>query len=100
MIDTLQHSSIIGVHFEPGGACPFLCAPADELADMHLDLETIWGRIAGELRERLYAAATIGQRFALLEQMLVARLRNAPKRHRAVSIALATFDRTGGGARV
>ena len=53
MIDPMPHSSIMGVHFKPGGAFPFLGAPADELADMHLDLETLWGRTAAELRERL-----------------------------------------------
>jgi len=41
------------VHFRPGGAFPFLGLPAGELADAHLDLETLWGRrSAVELRER------------------------------------------------
>jgi AraC-like DNA-binding protein len=100
MIDPLQHASIIGVHFKPGGAFPFLNAPADELADTHLDLETLWGRTATELRERLCAATTAGQRFSLLEDALVSRLRHPPERHGAVSIALETFEQTGGGARV
>ncbi|MGH7856484.1 MAG: DUF6597 domain-containing transcriptional factor [Candidatus Binatia bacterium] len=42
-IDPLQHASIIGVHFKPGGAFPFLGAPAGELADTHIDLATLWG---------------------------------------------------------
>ncbi len=67
MIDPMQHSSIMGVHFKPAGAFPFLGAPADELADMHLDLETLWGTSAAELRERLRAASTVGQQFSLLE---------------------------------
>jgi AraC-like DNA-binding protein len=100
MIDPMQHSAIIGVHFKPGGAFPFLSVPADELADIHLDLELLWGRTAAELRERLRAATTVGQRFSLIEDTLVSRLRCPPQRHGAVSIALATFDRTGGGARV
>ncbi|MEX0611330.1 MAG: helix-turn-helix domain-containing protein [Pirellulales bacterium] len=100
MIDPLQHESIIGVHFKPGGAFPFLSAPADELADTHLDLETLWGRTATELREQLCAATTAGQRFSLLEDALVSRLRHPPERHGAVSIALETFERTGGRSRV
>jgi hypothetical protein len=40
MIDPMQQATIIGVHFKPGGAFPFLGTPADELTDMHLDLET------------------------------------------------------------
>jgi AraC-like DNA-binding protein len=100
MIDPMPHASIIGVHFKPGGAFPFLGAPADELADMHLDLDALWGPMAAELRERLCAAATVGRRFSLLEEALVSRLRHAPRSHDAVPIALATFDRTGGGASV
>jgi AraC-like DNA-binding protein len=100
MIDPMPHSSIIGVHFKPGGAFPFLCGPADELADSHVDLETLWGPTAAELRVRLCAAGTVGHRFSILEDALVSRLRDAPQRHAAVSMALAAFDRTAGEARV
>ena len=100
IIDPMWHASIIGVHFKPGGAFPFLGAPADELKDMHVDLETLWGRTAVELRERLCAAATVGRRFSLLEDVLVSRLRYAARSHGAVSVALEAFDRTDGGARV
>jgi AraC-like DNA-binding protein len=100
MIDPMQHSSIIGVHFKPGGAFPFLGTSADELTDLHVDLETLWGRRAAELRERLCAATTVDRRFSLLEDMLLSRLQQAPQRHPAVSIALAAFDRTGGDAAV
>ena len=99
-IDPMPRATIMGVHFRPGGAFPFLGAPADELADLHLDLETLWGRTAADLRERLCAAATVEQRFSRLEDVLIARLRNAPRRHGAVSLALATFDHTSGGAKV
>lgn len=99
LIDPMQHSSIIGVHFKPGGAFPFLSAPADELADMHLDLERLWGQTADELRERL-CAATFDRRFSLLEAMLVSSLRRAPERHAAVSGALNMFEQMDGGASV
>ena len=49
VIDPLQHAAILGVHFKPGGAFPFLGAPAGELADTHVDVETLWGPPAGEL---------------------------------------------------
>ncbi|HEU4507459.1 MAG TPA: hypothetical protein VFR78_04420 [Pyrinomonadaceae bacterium] len=41
---------------KPGGAFPFPRLPASDLADTHVDLETIWGRSAAELRERLCEA--------------------------------------------
>jgi AraC-like DNA-binding protein len=56
--------------------------------------------MAAELRERLCAAKTVNQRFALLENVLALRLKDPPRRHAAVSIALAAFDRTCGDARV
>jgi hypothetical protein len=34
-----EKAFIIGVHFKPGGAFPFLGLPADDLADTHVDLE-------------------------------------------------------------
>jgi hypothetical protein len=43
VIDVEQHALAIGVHFRPGGAFPFLGVSANELADMHIDLETLWG---------------------------------------------------------
>lgn len=99
-IDPMRHSTIIGVHFKPGGAFPFFGAPVDELADRHLDLETLWGPTAAEVRERLCAAATAERRFALLEDALLSHLRNSLRRHPAVPSALVTFDRSGGRARV
>src|SRR5438093_5227001 len=46
VIDTLQHASIVGGHFRPGGALPLLGSSPRELADAHVDLETLWGRRA------------------------------------------------------
>jgi AraC-like DNA-binding protein len=89
--DSAEEASIMGVHFRPGGAFPFLGLPAGELADAHVDLETLWGRTAVELRERLCAAATPAERFQLLERALVSVLSRPPERHYAVPAALAAF---------
>ncbi|HKI01985.1 MAG TPA: helix-turn-helix domain-containing protein [Thermoanaerobaculia bacterium] len=97
VIDPLQHASIAGVHFRPGGAFPFLGAPAGELADAHVDLEILWGRAAAELRERLCAAGTPEQRFSLLENALLARLRHPPEHHGSVPVALDAFERGAEG---
>ncbi|HEX6902485.1 MAG TPA: helix-turn-helix domain-containing protein [Thermoanaerobaculia bacterium] len=100
VIDPLQHASILGVHFRPGGASPFLGLPAGELADTHIDLETLWGRAARELRERLCAAVTAAERFSLVEEVLLSRLRRPPERHGAVPEALGAFERLGEALRV
>jgi AraC-like DNA-binding protein len=92
VIDPCVHADIIGVHFRPGGAVPFLGVPASELADMHLDLKALWGRAARELRERLCEAVTPEARFTLLGAALIARLRRPPAYHPAVPAALAALE--------
>lgn len=90
-----EEVSVIGVHFRPGGAFPFLRAPAGELADAHADLDALWGSSAALLRERLCAAGTARQRFEVLERELLRRLRGGVERHYAVSAALEMFRGRG-----
>jgi AraC-like DNA-binding protein len=82
---------LIGVHFKPGGAFPFLGLPAGELIDTHIDLDTLWGLSAVRLRERLCAARTTAERFQLLQQALLNRLCNGREKHYAVSATLEMF---------
>jgi len=95
VIDTRDHASIVGVHFRPGGAWAFLGVPPGELADRHVDLETLWGSSALELRDRLCAAATATDRFAVLETALVLRLAGFHHGHPAVPFALNELGRPG-----
>lgn len=99
VIDTLAHASVVGVHFRPGGAARFLGVPAGALADDHVELAALWGRRAGELRERLCGAAAPAERFELLEQALLARLASQPRRHPAVLGALGALESTGATVR-
>jgi AraC-like DNA-binding protein len=92
-VDTLEHASIVGAHFRPGGAFPFFATPLGELTDGHVDLEALWGAAAGELRERLCAARTAAGRFRVLEEALVARLGRARPRHRSVPVVLDELER-------
>jgi AraC-like DNA-binding protein len=94
VIDPRERVSVMGVHFRPGGAFPFLGAPASELADAHVDLEALWGTSAIELRERLCLTKTAAERFDLLEEALVAHLFRPLEHHYAVRLALNTFGRT------
>jgi hypothetical protein len=54
VIDTLEETSLIGMHFKPGGAFPFTGLPASELVDAHVDLDTLWGQVF-PIRSRLAA---------------------------------------------
>ncbi len=91
VVDAMQHESILGVHFKPGGAFPFLGAPASELTDAHVNLACLWGDSALELRERLCAVETPRERFRIVESVLASRLPRGRKHHLAVPVALHLF---------
>jgi AraC-like DNA-binding protein len=95
VVDARAHASMVGIHFRPGGASPFLGVPPGELTDRHVDLESLWGRSAIELRERLCAAATTADRFAVLEHALESHLSGVRHSHPAVPLALELLARPG-----
>jgi AraC-like DNA-binding protein len=95
VIDAQQHASVVGVHFRAGGAFPFLGVAASDLADTHVNLETLWGKAAIELRERLCEAREPAERFRLLEEALKAHLFRPMEHHYAVAFALGAFMRRG-----
>ncbi len=95
-LDPMQHASILGVHFRPGGAFPFFGAAVGELVNRHVALENLWGTAANELRERLCAAATPQQRFQILANALESRLRR-DSAHPAVALALGIWGPAGIG---
>ena len=98
--DSEEEIFITGVHFKPGGAFPFLGLPAGELADTHVDLETLWGPSAYRLREQLSEACSTGERFQLLENALLSRLCDGVEKHYAVSTALEIFEKNEPGPKV
>src|SRR5215470_938565 len=95
-----EETFIIGVHFKPGGAFPFLGLPAGDLTDTHVDLETLWGPSAGRLRERLCEARTSAERFQLLQETLLGLLWHGVEQHYAVSAALEIFGKDQARPRV
>jgi AraC-like DNA-binding protein len=93
-LDTARPMSVIGVHFKPGGAFPFLGAPAGELHNAHVSLDALWGsRAAGELRDRLLDTRSAPARFRILEESLLARATMPLVRHPGVAFALREFGR-------
>jgi AraC-like DNA-binding protein len=96
VIGTAQQASVIGVHFRPGGAFPFLRRPAGELRDTTVSLDALWGRTAIDLRDQLLEAATHQARFEILERALLAELargfsRNGLDQNGPVGFALGRF---------
>ncbi len=92
VIDTAPQKTIIGVHFQPGGAFPFLGFPADELYNAHVSLETLWGANGNDLREQLLEAVSPEAKFHLLEQALLKQASIALKRRPDMTFALETFQ--------
>ncbi len=98
VIDTQEQCSTLGVHFKPGGLSPFFGVPSDEIRNMHLGLDTLWGSFAAELRDRVLEAATDEARFDVVESALRVRARGCFDMHPAVCYALGQFvsgPRTG-----
>jgi AraC-like DNA-binding protein len=90
VIDALPRSSMIGVHFKPGGAAAFLGLPADELAGQVVELNAVWGRTVWDWRDQLLAACTAASKFAILERLLIGRLaQNKLRQRQSVAIAWA-----------
>ena len=95
VIETATRPTLFGVHFRPGGAVPFLKMPADELGNVRVPLDTLWGRTAAsELKERLLEARTWPARFRVAEAMLLAQLTGRTEPHPAVRFALDAIQAT------
>jgi AraC-like DNA-binding protein len=93
VIDTSRPATVMGAHFKPGGMAAFLGLPADELHNLHVSLDALWGARAGELRERLLAAPSTEARFEVLERVLTSWFDRQHRRHAAVDHALRAFGR-------
>lgn len=100
VLDSSPQVSVVGVHFRPGGAAPFLGMPLSELTNRHVALENLWGPEVNLLRERLLAAGSPAALFAELERALLARLLAPPAYHPAVAFALRQFAAAPTVARV
>jgi len=91
VIDTSLPAAVLGVHFKPGGAFPFLPVPADEFRGTHVPLDAMWGARAHSLKEEVLNAPSTAGKFAALERGLLSAARRPLARHPAVRFALAQF---------
>jgi AraC-like DNA-binding protein len=89
-IDAFDFAGLMGVSFHPGGTLPFFRECAHHLANCETPLEDLWPE-AASLRCALRDAATVGQKFNLLESVLLTRLGRSQRHdlHPAVRLSLA-----------
>jgi AraC-like DNA-binding protein len=93
VIETAAIASVIGVLFQPDGACALLAPPADDFYNRAVPLDLLWGTRAGELRDTLREAPTPAAKLRLLAAELERRLPARSDPHAAVRQALAEFRR-------
>lgn len=96
IIDFPLDIQFFGVQFKPSGAYPFLRRPLSEIYDQVVPADALWGPYIAEMRERLYAAPNVQTAFALLEQLLLARLCEAPHGLELVQYAIKEIARHHG----
>ena len=75
LMEATAETNMLGVRFKPGGAYPFFDLPLAEIRNQIVDMDLIWGRAVDEIRQQLYEADTLAERFAILERMLLKRLK-------------------------
>jgi AraC-like DNA-binding protein len=92
VIDTAPDSSMMGVHFRPGGAAALLGLPASELSDRIVELDTIWGPDSCFLRERLIEAIEPAEKFKYLEKFLLRRADNRLAENSSLAHAIRIFQ--------
>jgi AraC-like DNA-binding protein len=94
--DVSAPATSVGAHLRPGASELLFGVPAVELAGSHHPLDTVWGRAASELHERLMHAVSADHRLDVLEQALAALLPRTRGLHPAVAHALERFEAGSG----
>ena len=91
IIEAAPQSSMMGIHFKPGGAFPFFDFPVTELTDSVFELEAIWGAASIHLRDQLIEEQNPMDKFRVLEVFLLGIGRKPLTPAKAVSFALRHF---------
>lgn len=93
-------SSVIGVHFKPGGAAMFFGGALRQFSNQTVLLDDVWGAAARGLRQRLQAAPQASQKIRILEDELLSRLLGARPVDRMVAWALQALEANPSAARI
>jgi len=93
-------SSVIGVHFKPGGAAAFFGGGLRDLRNRTVLLEALWGLQARDLRERLQSAPRLAHKLRIVEDALLSRLLSAPPADAMVERAVRLIERDPSAVRI
>lgn len=88
VICNTTETRVIGIHFKIGGAYPLLGCPLNQLLNVMLPMDSIWGSMAGELREELLEATNVDDMFRILSHKLMVLAAKRLPIHPAVQYAI------------
>jgi AraC-like DNA-binding protein len=93
ILDRTEEDCLFGIHFNPGGAFPFLGVPACELEGLGITLDDLWPGEGERIRNQLFEATLIEAKFQVMENWLLSKLRLPLVRHPAVQYALSALSK-------
>jgi AraC-like DNA-binding protein len=100
VIEWPERMQFLGISFKPLGAYAFLGIPLSEVHNSVVPLDAILGPLAMEAADRLHAARTPAQRFAIAEEILIARMQDRLSGSRIVHYATRRIIDTNGAVRI
>jgi AraC-like DNA-binding protein len=80
--------AVVGVHFKPGGAYPFLPLPASALLNSFVSLDMLYGGPGMDLRDQLLETSNPPGQFRIIAQFLLMRMKRSLPSNPAVKFAL------------
>ena len=93
VIGAERGSSMMGVHFRPGGAAPFFGFPISELTGSVIELDLIWKTELQSLRDRLLEETDVSRKFDILEAYLLSKALGKLEADGVVDVALSALRR-------
>ena len=88
-----QTNRLLGIHFKPGGAFPFLPLPLHNLHNIDITLADLWGeQQANDLLSLIHEEDTISGKFIVLEQWLLNHLYHPLYHQPAITLAVSELQ--------
>ncbi len=94
IIQRTAQDELLGIHFKPGGAFPFLKFPFTDLHNIDIGIDDLWGEErANQLLHLLNEADRPERRFRILEMWMTKAMTRSLKHHPAVNFAIPELQR-------
>jgi AraC-like DNA-binding protein len=99
-IEPAGRIGLIAIRFHARGAYLFFPTPLSAVAAALVELEEVWGKRANSWTERIALAGGMAARVRIVEEVLLASLRQRDRYDRAVDRCLHLIDAAGGQVRI